>query len=57
MNAGRNESQLATENLQLTTGLNFFKRFPLAVYTGTRTLSTISRTNCSACSDFFTEEE
>jgi hypothetical protein len=57
MNAGRNESQLATENLQLTTGLNFSKRFSLAVYTGTRTLSTISRTNCSACSDFFTEEE
>jgi hypothetical protein len=57
MNAGRNESQLATENLQLTTGLIFSKRISQAVYIGTRTLSTISRTNCSACSDFFTEEE
>jgi hypothetical protein len=57
MKAGRTESQLATGNLQLTTGLNLSKRFSLTVQTGTRTLSTISRTNCSACSDFFTAEE
>ena len=58
---GRREgkpAKLRTDNLKLTTDsiTRVVPRLP-AVYTGTRTLSTISRINCSACSDFFRVEE
>lgn len=58
---GRREGKLAqlrTGNQKLTTDfiLQLIADWQPA-YTGTRTLSTISRINCSACSDFFRVEE
>jgi len=44
-----NQSKPETENRELTT--------ENCLYTGTGTLSTISRRTCSACSDFFSVDE
>ncbi len=56
MNGEGSESQLRTGNLEVTTGF-FLAQLEGPLYTGTRMVSTSSRSSCSACSDFLSVEE